>query len=86
MWSVTPSNVSHVTREEPLQPRRVPSVFVNNTDNRAQPMEISEVEGSVHEEVKKARKVIPCIIVMTLPTIGFSTLFFCYVQKSTLDK
>ena len=55
MWSVPPSNVSHVSREEPLQPRRVPSVFVNNTDNTAQPMEANEVEGPAHEDVKKAR-------------------------------
>ena len=57
VWSVPSSNVSHVTREEPLQPRRVPSVFVTNTDNKAQQMEISQVEGSVREEVKKARKI-----------------------------
>lgn len=62
VWSVPPSNVSHVTREELFQPRRVPSVFINNTDNRAQPMQISEVQGSVHEEVKKARKSYPVIL------------------------
>lgn len=53
VWSVPPSNVSHVTREEVLQPKRIPSVFVNNTDNKAEPMEINEVEGLVHEDVKK---------------------------------
>lgn len=53
MWSVPTSGVSHVTREEPLQPIRIPTVFDNNTDNKAEPMGIDEVEGSVHEDVKK---------------------------------
>ena len=53
MWSVPTSSVSHVTREEPLQPKRIPSVFDNSTDNKAEPMGIDELEGSVHADVKK---------------------------------
>ena len=53
MWSVPTSSVSHVTREEPLQPKRIPSVFDNSTDNKVEPMGIDEVEGSVHADVKK---------------------------------
>ena len=53
MWSVPPSGVSHVTRDEPLQPKRIPTVFDNNTDHKAEPMGIDEMEGLVHEDVKK---------------------------------
>ena len=53
MWSVPTSSVSHVAREEPLQPKRIPTVFDNNTNSKAEPMGINEVEGSVHEDVKK---------------------------------
>lgn len=54
MWSVPTSSVNHVTREEPLQLKRIPSVFANNTDDKTEPMEINEVEGLAHEDVKKA--------------------------------
>jgi len=53
VWSVSTSSVNHVTREEPLQPKRIPTVFDNNTNNKVEPMGINEVEGSVHEDVKK---------------------------------
>lgn len=52
VWSVPRSNITLVTREEPLQPKRVPSVFADNKENRVQPME-TEVEGQIHEDVKK---------------------------------
>lgn len=55
MWSLPPSKVSHVTREEPLHPRRVPSVFVNKKGNTAQPMEIDSEEAPV-QDAKKVRK------------------------------
>lgn len=45
-----------MTREEPLQPKRVPSVFADNKENRVQPME-TEVEGQIHEDVKKVNMV-----------------------------
>lgn len=56
VWSVPRSNVTLVTREEPLQPKRVPSVFADNKENRVQPME-TEVEGQIHEDVKKVSMV-----------------------------
>ncbi|RMX46781.1 hypothetical protein pdam_00021032 [Pocillopora damicornis] len=52
VWSLPPSKVSHVTREEPLHPRRVPSVFVNKKGNTAQPMEIDSEEAPVQDAKK----------------------------------
>jgi len=53
VWSVSTSSVSHIIREEPLRPKRIPTVFDNTTNNKAEPMGINEVEGSVHEDVRK---------------------------------
>ena len=52
MWSVPSSNVSYVAREEPLYPKRVPSVFTGNNENRTQPMEV-DADGPVTVDVKK---------------------------------
>ncbi|XP_058969432.2 protein polybromo-1 isoform X2 [Pocillopora verrucosa] len=52
VWSLPPSKVSHVAREEPLHPRRVPSVFVNKKGNTAQPMEIDSEEAPVQDAKK----------------------------------
>ena len=52
VWSVPPSNVSYVAREEPLHPKRVPSVFTGNSENRTQPVEV-DAEVPVTMDVKK---------------------------------
>ena len=56
VWSVPRSSVTLITREEPLQPKRVLSIFADNKENRVQPMEI-EVDGQIHEDVRKVSMV-----------------------------
>lgn len=79
MWSVPTSSVSHVTREEPLQPKRIPSVFDNSTDNKVEPMGIDEVEGSVHADVKKVSFLCDHVYITTKNNVCF---FFSLYQYS----
>ena len=52
VWPVPPSNVSYVAREEPLHPKRVPSVFTGNNENRTRPVEV-DAEVPVTMDAKK---------------------------------